>query len=111
MPLFVFPGNGTIEFNEFLSLMDRKMNPSSSEIELRESFKVFDKDGNGYISKSELKTVIMALLIYIFFDANMNSFYIQFVVLTSVLIYCCVDTYNANDFFFKTLEITYSYSV
>merc|ERR1711935_261928 len=54
-------GNGTIEFNEFLSLMDRKMNPSSSEIELRESFKVFDKDGNGYISKSELKTVMTNL--------------------------------------------------
>lgn len=66
-------GNGTIEFNEFLSLMDRKMNPSSdhngcpmpqnydTEIELRQSFKVFDKDGNGYISKSELKQVMTNL--------------------------------------------------
>jgi calmodulin len=28
---------------------------------LRESFKVFDKDGNGYISASELKMVMASL--------------------------------------------------
>lgn len=32
-------GNGTIEFNEFLSLMSRKMKDAESEEELTEAFK------------------------------------------------------------------------
>ncbi len=58
-------GNGTIDFPEFLtydfnfapilwllifcfSMMARKMKDTESEEEIREAFKVFDKDGNGY---------------------------------------------------------------
>jgi Ca2+-binding EF-hand superfamily protein len=44
--------NGTIEFNEFLVLMSKKMKEQETEDEMREAFKVFDKDGNGYISAS-----------------------------------------------------------
>lgn len=36
-------GNGTIEFEEFLSLMARKMADSETEEELLEAFKFFDK--------------------------------------------------------------------
>ncbi|KAH7652276.1 EF-hand-containing protein [Dioscorea alata] len=43
-------GNGTIEFSEFLHLMARKMKETDAEEELKEAFKVFDKDQNGYIS-------------------------------------------------------------
>ena len=43
-------GNGTIDFEEFLVMMAKKMKEEDSEEELREAFRVFDKDGNGYIS-------------------------------------------------------------
>ncbi|KAF9667482.1 hypothetical protein SADUNF_Sadunf15G0027600 [Salix dunnii] len=76
--------NGTIDFPEFLNLMARKMKKSSSEAldcpeiidmtnvlylycdtdseeELKEAFKVFDKDQNGYISAAELRHVMTNL--------------------------------------------------
>ncbi len=43
-------GNGTIDFPEFLTMMARKMKDTDSEEEIREAFRVFDKDGNGFIS-------------------------------------------------------------
>ena len=51
-------GNGTIDFPEFLNLMARKMKDTDSEEELKEAFKVFDKDGNGFISAAELRHVM-----------------------------------------------------
>ena len=41
--------------------MARKMKESDTEEEIREAFKVFDKDGNGFISASELRTVMTSL--------------------------------------------------
>ncbi|KAJ4838587.1 hypothetical protein Tsubulata_007083 [Turnera subulata] len=52
-------GNGTIEFGEFLNLMARKMKENEADEELREAFKVFDKDQDGYISPNELKHVMI----------------------------------------------------
>lgn len=54
-------GNGTIEFGEFLALMARKMKETDAEEELKEAFKVFDKDQNGYISANELRNVMINL--------------------------------------------------
>merc|ERR1719328_1039428 len=54
-------GNGTIDFPEFLTMMARKMKDTDSEEEIREAFRVFDKDGNGYISSAELRHVITNL--------------------------------------------------
>merc|ERR1712118_2012 len=51
-------GSGTIDFPEFLSLMARKMKDTDSEEEIKEAFKVFDKDGNGLISAAELRHVM-----------------------------------------------------
>ena len=42
-------GNGNIDFPEFLTMMARKMKDSDSDEEIREAFRVFDKDGNGFI--------------------------------------------------------------
>ncbi|CAL5339753.1 unnamed protein product [Camellia sinensis] len=54
-------GNGTIEFGEFLHLMATKMKESEAEEELKEAFKVFDKDQDGYISPNELRNVMVNL--------------------------------------------------
>ena len=54
-------GSGTIDFAEFLSLMSKKMKDADSEEELMEAFKVFDKDGNGFISSVELRHVMTNL--------------------------------------------------
>lgn len=54
-------GNGTIDFPEFLTMMARKMKDTDSEEEIREAFRVFDKDGNGFISAAELRSVGGAL--------------------------------------------------
>ena len=51
-------GNGTIDFPEFLTMMARKMKDTDSEEEIREAFRVFDKDGNGFISAAELRFVV-----------------------------------------------------
>ncbi len=42
-------GNGTIDFPEFLTMMAKKMKDTDSEEEIKEAFRVFDKDGNGFI--------------------------------------------------------------
>lgn len=75
-------GNGTIDFRgsrplisfqlfqqahycshtaEFLTMMARKMKDTDSEEEIKEAFKVFDKDGNGFISAAELRHVMTNL--------------------------------------------------
>merc|ERR1712217_97942 len=54
-------GNGTIDFPEFLSLQARKMRDTDTEEELIGAFKVFDRDGNGFISAAELRHVMTNL--------------------------------------------------
>ena len=38
--IFLFAGNGTIDFKEFLEMMARKMKETDTEEEIREAFKV-----------------------------------------------------------------------
>ncbi|VVB03823.1 unnamed protein product [Arabis nemorensis] len=54
-------GNGTIDFPEFLNLMAKKMKDTDSKEELKEAFRVFDKDQNGFISAAELRHVMTNL--------------------------------------------------
>ncbi|ESQ42143.1 hypothetical protein EUTSA_v10014926mg [Eutrema salsugineum] len=55
-------GNGKIDFPEFLNLMARKMKDTTdSEEELKEAFKAFDKDQNGFISAADLRHVMTNL--------------------------------------------------
>ena len=54
-------GNGTIDFPEFLTMMARKMRDTEGEEEIKEAFRVFDKDGNGHISASELRYIMTNL--------------------------------------------------
>merc|ERR1712060_664618 len=54
-------GSGTIDFAEFLNLIARKIKDGDAEEELRAAFRVFDRDGNGLISASELRHVMTHL--------------------------------------------------
>ncbi|CAN0898227.1 Calmodulin-like protein 8 [Linum grandiflorum] len=53
-----FLGNEAISFNDFLNVMARKMEENAGD-ELKEAFKVFDRDQDGFISPVELREVMM----------------------------------------------------
>ncbi|KPM07532.1 calmodulin-like protein 3 [Sarcoptes scabiei] len=54
-------GNGTIEFNEFLHMMSKKMKETDKDTELKQAFRVFDRNGDGFISPPELRLVMTNL--------------------------------------------------
>merc|ERR1712076_257943 len=54
-------GNGTIEFPEFLELMKQKATEDDDADTIREAFKIFDRDKDGFISTKELKKVTTML--------------------------------------------------
>merc|ERR1719189_413609 len=54
-------GNRDVNFGEFLAMMAKSNNNKDSEEEVREAFRVFDKEGNGYISAAELRHIMTNL--------------------------------------------------
>jgi len=54
-------GSGAMEFPEFCVMMFKKMQESNTEEEVREAYRVFDKDRDGFISASELRMIFAAL--------------------------------------------------
>ena len=52
------PGTETIEFPEFLIMMARTLKGSETAEDIRQAFKLFDRDHNGTISSAELRHVI-----------------------------------------------------
>ncbi len=52
--------NGTIDFQEFLSLITRRMKIIDKEDELIDAFNILDMDGTGKISKYELRYIILS---------------------------------------------------
>jgi len=54
-------GDGVIDFHEFINLMAKQSHENDPEEELREAFKIFDKDEDGFISPAELKFVMTNL--------------------------------------------------
>eukprot|EP00732_Lithocolla_globosa_P008190 Lithocolla_globosa_v1_NODE_11373_length_514_cov_44.444444.p1 type:complete len:148 gc:universal NODE_11373_length_514_cov_44.444444:469-26(-) len=58
---FVPTSNDSIEFDQFCKMMQKKMMDKDTEEELKEAFKVFDKDGTGSIHVAELRHVMGSL--------------------------------------------------
>ena len=54
-------GNGTIDFEEFLTMMAKRTKDWDEEEEIRQAFSVFDRNGDGLISASELHHVMSNL--------------------------------------------------
>ena len=54
-------GNGEIDFEEFVTLMNRRSKETDIEEEVLNAFKVFDKEGNGLISNTELRHILTEL--------------------------------------------------
>ncbi|KAJ3572725.1 hypothetical protein NP233_g2889 [Leucocoprinus birnbaumii] len=61
--------NGSIDFDEFVNLMAARSEVTGStldeESDLREAFKMFDKDGNGTINAEELKLTMRNIGVYL----------------------------------------------
>lgn len=53
--------NKNISFDEFLQMMTANSSQNEIDEELMEAFKVFDRDGNGKISVSEMKDALKVL--------------------------------------------------
>lgn len=47
--------NGLIDFSEFITMMSQSIGEHDEEAELLETFRVFDQNGDGKISRDELK--------------------------------------------------------
>ncbi|CAH1375314.1 hypothetical protein MTP99_016785 [Tenebrio molitor] len=57
-------GSGELEFEEFTTLASRFMAEEDAEAmqaELKEAFRLYDKEGNGYITTSTLKEILKEL--------------------------------------------------
>ena len=54
-------GGGSIDFTEFITMMGKKTKDIETEDDIRAAFKVFDVDGNGYITEEEYRHVMANL--------------------------------------------------
>ena len=54
-------GDGKIDFDEFIAMMEKRKDEVDTEQEIINAFRVFDKDGNGLISKAQLTTIMATL--------------------------------------------------
>ncbi|CAF3734214.1 unnamed protein product [Rotaria sp. Silwood1] len=52
-------GNQRLDFQEFIAFMSKHWHERDQEAELREAFRLFDRDNSGYITISELKQVML----------------------------------------------------
>lgn len=54
-------GTGSLNLDDFINLMSSKYRETDTEDEVINAFKVFDKDGNGFIPSSELRHIMTTL--------------------------------------------------
>lgn len=58
--VFLFSGNQRLDFSEFATFIAAHAQEHDQEAELREAFRIFDRDNSGYITISELKQVFVS---------------------------------------------------
>lgn len=51
-------GNGTVEFQEIIDTMSKMIKLADLEDERKQVFRLFDRDGDGFISETDLKAVL-----------------------------------------------------
>lgn len=67
LALFILSGDGTVNFHEFVDILEKMTEEScestaeEEERELRDAFRVFDKHNRGYITASDLRAVLRCL--------------------------------------------------
>ena len=54
-------GNGEVNFEDFVSIVNRREKDVDSEEEVLKAFKLFDKEGNGLININELKNIMLSV--------------------------------------------------
>ncbi|KAK3750026.1 hypothetical protein QZH41_008665 [Actinostola sp. cb2023] len=54
-------GNGEVDFEEFLVMMKNQMQHRDADAEMREAFRVFDRNGDGSITAMELRSAMASL--------------------------------------------------
>ncbi|XP_053404175.1 calmodulin-A-like [Mercenaria mercenaria] len=54
-------GNDSVDFPEFLKMMAKNVQCTDSEKDIKEAFRVFDRNGDGLISATELRLVMTNL--------------------------------------------------
>ena len=59
-------GSGSVDFTEFVELMIKRESEKETPEDLKQAFRVFDKDGNGFVSTSEIKYVLTRFSINIY---------------------------------------------
>ena len=53
--------SGTIDFEEFVQMMQVKLQEVDVQEEIIEAFRVFDKERTGFIPRTELKTILVSM--------------------------------------------------
>ena len=75
---YLHTGSGSIEFPEFLTMMTKRLHIDPDD-EMKEAFRVFDRDGDGYV------VVFFVCLFFLFFFCF---------VLFFVFFYKCINSIN-----------------
>ncbi|XP_065061480.1 calmodulin-beta-like isoform X2 [Rhopilema esculentum] len=56
-----FNGDGLVNFNEFMEMIRKGLDLEEKENEVVEAFRVFDREGNGFINAAEIRRVMTNL--------------------------------------------------
>ena len=57
-PAFILSGKGAVDFPVFLMLVAKNVNRIDSQDDIMGCFRIFDKEGNGFISAAELRHIM-----------------------------------------------------
>ncbi len=68
--------SGSINFTEFIGLMMKRQYSGMTKDDIKQAFRVFDKDGNGFVSSSEIRYVMSRLGVH-FSDEELSEMVLE----------------------------------